>query len=487
MRSFRILRSLAVRSASSLLPSASAAALFVVFAGCSSGSSPTGTPSADAGGDTGPTTGMQCPASTGAGTDVSTSPSTDTTFTAEGSPYRIDFSLDVPSDVTLTLAPCAVLLMGDGASITVDGKLVSAGVAGKPVTIQRHDPTKSWGWIDANKQNKLPALDLSYTVLSGGGHAGSPAEQSSVVRVRGNGSGEAPVEMIRVDHLEIDGSDSVGLIALESATFTADSQALTIKGSKLEPLVTHVGAVSNLPDGDLTGNGVDVITLTTSERLGTASQAIDATMHKRSVPYRVGYFGDVQGSTLLISPHQDTDPASRLTIEAGVTVRFALGSGLEVDRDASDAAKGSLIVNGTADMPVTFTSDAAAPAAGDWFGILLRGAPKDDTKLDHVVIAYAGSEPTTTSGFSCGTPPAMNKGEIKGALQFATGKGVTRQLLTNSAIEHSASNGVDRGWAGSDVDYLATNTFKDIRYCAQTQNRDAMSQCPMSPTCPTAP
>lgn len=482
-------RSLLVRLTSTIVPTVSLAAAFAISAGCSSSSSPAapgaGGAGSDGGTEGGPAIDNQCPAPTGPGTDVHTSPSTDTTFTAEGSPYRIDFSLSVASDVTLTLAPCAVLLMGDNASIDVDGKLVSAGAPGRPVTIKRHDPAKPWGWLDASKQNKLPALDLAYTILDGGGKADTTPEFSSAVRVRGGA--EAPVAMIKVDHLEIDGSDSVGLIALEAATFTPDSQALTIKGSKLEAIVTSIAAVTNLPDGDLTGNGADVITITTSERLGTTSQAVNATMHKRSIPYRIGYYGNGQGATLVLSPHLDSDPASRLTIEAGVTIRFALNSGLEVNRDANDQAMGSLIANGTADAPITFTSDAATPAPGDWFGILMRGAPKADTLLDHVVIAYAGSEPTTTSGFSCGTPTAMNKGEIKGALQFATGKAVTRQLLTNSRIENSGSNGVDRGWAGNEVDYAATNTFKGIKYCTQTQNRDAMSQCPASPTCPTAP
>jgi hypothetical protein len=63
----------------------------------------------------------------------------------------------------------------------------------------------------------------------------------------------------------------------------------------------------------------------------------------------------------------------------------------------------------------------------------------------------------------------------------------TRELLTNSLIRDSGSNGVDRGWTGDSVDYLATNTFQRIRYCAQTLNRNGTGQCPTSPSCPSAP
>src|SRR5690606_22363001 len=60
-----------------------------------------------------------------------------------------------------------------------------------------------------------------------------------------------------------------------------------------------------------------------------------------------------------------------LTIPAGVTV--------EVEKAGDAASKGALIitqgaklmVNGTADMPVVFTSAAADKAPGDWIGIII--------------------------------------------------------------------------------------------------------------------
>lgn len=122
--------------------------------------------------------------------------------------------------------------------------------------------------------------------------------------------------------------------------------------------------------------------------------------------------------------------------------------------------------------------------AGDWRGILFGAPPSADTILDHVVFRYCGSLATQTSGFSCGTEPATSKGGIVGALMFASNRPITRQILVNSRIEDSASNGIDRGWTGDPVDYLPTNTFTRVAYCTQTSPRPNMGHLSRSSPLP---
>ncbi|PWK20817.1 multidrug transporter [Xanthomarina spongicola] len=71
----------------------------------------------------------------------------------------------------------------------------------------------------------------------------------------------------------------------------------------------------------------------------------------------------VNGSLIMAS-------GTTLEIPAGMTIT-ALASGANVYVAISQGAK--IIANGTADKPIVFTSDASAPSAGDWGGLILLG------------------------------------------------------------------------------------------------------------------
>ena len=58
------------------------------------------------------------------------------------------------------------------------------------------------------------------------------------------------------------------------------------------------------------------------------------------------------------------------------------------------------------------------------------------------------------------------------------------QFVTNSTILASASHGIDRGWRGSNTDFLATNTFTSIAKCKQSYPKDATGACPATVPCP---
>jgi parallel beta-helix repeat protein len=82
-----------------------------------------------------------------------------------------------------------------------------------------------------------------------------------------------------------------------------------------------------------------------------------------------------------------------LTIEPGVVVKFNTGKGMQVD--------GCLIARGTEENPITFTSNKASPAPGDWVNILFTD-PAIDTVYDesenysngcilqHCIVEYGG-------------------------------------------------------------------------------------------------
>ncbi len=434
-----------------------------------------GTPSPDGGTNA-------CPTATGAGTQHSISIAANETWTAAASPHIVPTGLTIPAGVTLTLDPCATVRLGSGAGVEVNGRLVANGTSTQPVRIQANDATQPWGTISATR-TAAPAIELHYTLIEGGG---APAlqriETQSAIMVRGHTT-TAGDPMILVDHVELRGSRSAGIMLLDAATFVTGSTALTVTGSAWAPVVMNGFALTSLPDGTYAGNTLDRLVITTHDRLGVPDVAAEIVMHRRDVPYLVGAYGD----TAILTLGAATGHAlTTLRIEAGSTLRWPHDFGLVI-ASVSDTASGELIAQGTVAEPVTFTSDADTPRAGDWRGIMFAAPPGPASLLDHVHLAFAGSQTTETSGFSCGTPPAPSQGGIQGALTFATSSAVTRQILTNSVIDDSGSNGIDRGWTGGDVDYLATNTLARIAFCSQTLPKPMSGSCPSPAPCPTAP
>jgi hypothetical protein len=71
-----------------------------------------------------------------------------------------------------------------------------------------------------------------------------------------------------------------------------------------------------------------------------------------------------------------------LTIEPGAKVSFNKGASLEVQ-------DGAVIAKGSTTEPIVFTSAEAAPAPGDWGGIVFAAKEKSST-LDHVIVEWAG-------------------------------------------------------------------------------------------------
>ncbi len=93
-------------------------------------------------------------------------------------------------------------------------------------------------------------------------------------------------------------------------------------------------------------------------------------------------------SPYLIKTDIDVTANGTLTIEPGVTLRFNPGRNISVGYNAA----GKLVAAGTAAEPITFTSSASTPGAGDWAGVQLWGNTMNGTSLKYVTMEYCGSE-----------------------------------------------------------------------------------------------
>jgi len=80
-----------------------------------------------------------------------------------------------------------------------------------------------------------------------------------------------------------------------------------------------------------------------------------------------------------------------LTLEPGVIVKFNAGKTMFIGHDSNAAYAGGLIANGTESDPITFTSNSATPAPGDWDYIKFRPFCIDaNCQLEYATIEYGG-------------------------------------------------------------------------------------------------
>lgn len=445
------------------------------FAGCESDNA--STPQADAGSgtfDSGPGTDASvpstCPPVTGPGTTHAQTPTVDETWSAAASPHVIETNLSIPAGRTITVEPCAVVRLKGAVGMLIEGKLLALGAADKPIRFERGDAAVAWRSIETRTGSELRLAHV--TVDGGGDSGGGQLTQFGALDIRGN-QDLAPQPIFFADHVTVKGSQSLGIQVREGGAFAPGSQDLSITGGATFPISIWGRSAGTLPSGTYTGNAVDEIILPVKG--GTDDIKEDTTFAARGVPYRIG--GPTGGKSLTVAGNGSIP---LLTIEPGVTLRFDKEVRLELDSSAG-AALGALRAEGTADKPIVFTSAAATPAAGDWVGIVIEGTPDARDKIAYAKISFAGGA-SQISSYDCPSP--LNAGfSNEAAIVIAGGQPATA-FVTNTTIDSSAGDGIVRGWTGTPVELLATNTFTSITRCNQTFPKPQVGACPVPAPCP---
>jgi hypothetical protein len=400
----------------------------------------------------------------------STSDPQNDVWTADGSPHILPFDTTIYN--TVTIEPCAEVLLADGKQITIRGALVAEGTATKRIHIGAKDAGKPF----ANIRTLAPATArFAYTTIDGGG---KPLATTTYLAGMLDMSGDAnkPVqEVLFVDHVTIDGSQSNGIVLQANAGFTQGSNALSVKGSAAHPLSIWARAVGGIPVGSYTGNTIDQILLPTTSGNETIDET--TTLHERGVPYLVGHA--TSSGDLRVDVPQGK-PGVTLTIEAGVEMKFKKDGVLRVGVATSTMpARASLVAVGTASKPILFTSNEG-PVAGNWWGIWFGDVPSPTSKIDHARVEYAGG----TSASGSGSCPDNAEGNNDAAIRIF---GVpSSEFITNTAIVASKTNGIDRGWRSDSplVEFLPTNTFTGVTLCQQTFAPNAANNCPAPASVP---
>src|SRR5205085_10090921 len=108
--------------------------------------------------------------------------------------------------------------------------------------------------------------------------------------------------------------------------------------------------------------------------------------------------------------------------------------------------------------PIVFSSAKAAPAAGDWLGLMFGGIPNSANAMEFVRVQHAGATSTVTGG-SC--EPGNSHAAITLRVQPAT------RFITNTTVLDSSGDGINRGWTdpAPSLDFLPTNAFMGVLGC----------------------
>lgn len=246
------------------------------------------------------------------------------TWKASDSPHRVPdgTSIGVGAGTSLTIEPCALVVLGVGASIAVGdgqgpGELIVAGDATHPIAFTGSAAGKdAWGGIDfeANGAGTV----LSYVTVEHAYQGARPGIQASIVF---SGSSSP-----RIDHTTVRDGKGHGIYADGNSQFGAGSGDNVIKGMGVRPIALHVAALNSLPEGTYTGNGDDRIEVVHGG--GRVKGAV--TWPKRSLDY------------LLTGLHIGVD--GKLTIEPGVHI-FVLDDPPGANFDFANG--GSIVADGS--------------------------------------------------------------------------------------------------------------------------------------------
>ncbi|MBI4493772.1 MAG: right-handed parallel beta-helix repeat-containing protein [Chloroflexi bacterium] len=160
-----------------------------------------------------------------------------------------------------------------------------------------------------------------------------------------------------------------------------------------------------------------------------------------------------------------------LAIEPGVAVKVASGKSLQVD--------GMLLARGTAASPITFTSNLASPAMGDWGYLYFSDSSTDATFdidgnytggsiLQYAVVEYAGGASTTDNGalrINASSPyvdhNTIRNNKADGIHVWSGGNlRITNNSVTGNGIVGSvAANGINVSVTGSVM--ISANTVSN--------------------------
>jgi hypothetical protein len=354
--------------------------------------------------------------SVSADTTVGGTISTDTTWTMAGSPYIVTSNITVRGTdgddqvTTLSIEPGVVVKLNSytiiyiGASSGDPGALIAQGTADNPILFTSNQAAPAPG--DWNYIRFYPTTDDTITVMENcvveyGGYSygplyvdnASPAFRNINVRhskkygiyIRNSDSTVEDCIFSDNQNYDLFYTGTVGGSVIGStinsgisllATGTVNFSGNTINQNNDFPITTYADNVGGISAS--TFNNVDAASYM---QVNGGTLTSDATWTD-AIAYAIT-------SNITVKGTDGDDQVTTLTIEPGGVVK--LNSYAIIYVGASSGDHGALIAQGTADNPILFTSNQAAPAPGDWNYIRFYPTTDDTiTVMENCVVEYGG-------------------------------------------------------------------------------------------------
>jgi hypothetical protein len=354
----------------------------------------------------------------------------DRTLSKACSPYTIKTDIDVNGNATLTIEPGVTLRFDPEKNIAVAyntaAKLMAVGTAAEPILFTSSATTPGAGdWAGVQLWgNTMNGTAIKYAKFD---YCGSNADACLL------GTGAKPGR-VTVDHVTFahvgPGADAIwqkdkdSNFTITSCTFsdipTTPTQQYAI--SVYAPSFPGIDSTNAFNGATIQLMGGYVATNSTWKNIGTTVAVTDDVR--------------VEGTATPV-----------LTIAAGSIFKFASDTGLSIGY--SDP--GSLSLVGTATAPITLTSLAGTPAAGDWIGITLWNS--GTATIKNATISYAGSDKGAIDVVSNGCKLDIQDSKIESSATYGIRipcSSTASVVNTNNTFTACASGNVGPGPAGDD-------------------------------------
>lgn len=396
----------------------------------------------------------------------------DEVWSLEDSPHRLPNGFHVPDGKTLTVAPCAVVLLANGTGFHVDNgaTLIAVGDAQHPIRFGSNNPQPQPGdwqslWIDANARRNSR---LSHVIVEHAGHEWGGVHAGLVVI--------AP--SFHLDHVAMRFNTGFGLALRDGGSLSSDSSDLVVTQTAAEGTsqtgavyVQRPPAVATLPLGQYTGNAVDEVLIAEGGTGDDHAVRQSATWRNVGVPYHLADDVDLR-------VEGPTGPV--LTLAPTVTIRMGRNAGISVGYDA----EGGLIVDGQSEAGrVTLKPAGNDASPGIWRGVYF--GPRFNRSLSRLHFASLQSAGANWNAQLCDWQGTSSDNAFVLFENTPSANALEHVSFANGAPDVAA---IARHWRGAAVDFSAPALGNDFTQlgagCHQSPVMSAEGGCPdPAPAC----
>lgn len=285
---------------------------------------------------------------------------TNTTWT-KNKIYFVQGNIEINNNAILTIEPGTTIKFDKDAELDVGnssyGTVIAKGTADDPIIFTSNTSVKTEGdWYGIWLYSAANNCDFEYCTFEYGGGYSS---DDGVMNLDGTNA--------TFRSCTFQNNDSYGVCA-SNAGFDAFS-ANTFANNSTNPIYVYSQYVQEIGTGNVYDGGTIDIDDGTVDKTGTVI------WKNQGIPYKVLenlYIGSSSGTTLSFEP--------------GTIVTF----NHDIEVSVGSSGYGSIICEGTTDAHITFTSSAASPTNGDWYGIFFYDGTGGNTNFDYFDISYGG-------------------------------------------------------------------------------------------------